>query len=174
LPSARPPAQRRWNASTGNPRTQVEPIGEARGNAHLAQRSAARLIPRREAAVRHVDFLNNGLPAPVATDITVPAGTFQAEALDFRNTRTHQYNLFVEKEFGGNVAGGGYLGWRQNHLTQYIPNIDLAPAAAGTIQPRRAFSATLPNVSSIPLIASDFEGTYNAMQLVFQCGSAVD
>lgn len=113
-------------------------------------------------------FLSSGLPAPVATDITVPTGTFQAEELDFKNTRTHQYNLFVEKEFAGNVVGGGYLGWRQDHLTQYIGNIDLAPAAPGTIQPRRAFSATLPNVSSIPLIASDFEGTYNAMQVVFQ------
>ena len=113
-------------------------------------------------------LLSNGLPAPVATDITVPAGTFQAEELDFKNTRTQQFNLFAEKEFAGNVIGGGYLGWRQDHLAQYIGNMDLAPAAAGTIQTRRAFVATLPNVSSIPLIASDFEGTYNAMQIVFQ------
>ncbi len=65
-------------------------------------------------------LLSNGLPAPVATDITVPTGTFQAEELDFKNTRTQQYNLFVEKEFSGNVIGGGYLGWRQDHLAQYI------------------------------------------------------
>jgi carboxypeptidase family protein len=113
-------------------------------------------------------FLQNGVPLPVATDITVPAGTFQAEVQDFKNTRSQQYNLFLEKEFAGNVIGGGYLGWRQDHLTQYIGNVDLAPAAAGTIQPRRAYSATLPNVSSIPLISSNYEGTYNAMQLVFQ------
>jgi hypothetical protein len=113
-------------------------------------------------------FLRDGLPPPSATDITVPSGTFQAEVLDFRNTRTHQYNVFVEKAIGGNLVGGGYLGWKQDHLTQYIGNIDLAPAGAGTIQPRRAFAATLPNVSSIPLISSNFEGTYNAMQLVFQ------
>ena len=113
-------------------------------------------------------FLSSGLPAPVATDITVPAGTFQAEQLDFKNTRTQQFNLFVEKEFAGNVLGGGYLGWRQDHLAQYLGNVDLAPAAAGTIQPRRAYAATLPNVSSIPLIASDYEGSYDAMQVVFQ------
>jgi hypothetical protein len=109
----------------------------------------------------------NGVPLPVPTDITVPAGTFQAENLDFKNTRTQQYNLFVEKEVAGNVIGGGYLGWYQDHMTQYIPNMDLAPAAAGAIQARRAFSATLPNVSSIPLISSNYLGTYNAMQLVF-------
>lgn len=113
-------------------------------------------------------FLRNGLPAPVATDITVPTGTFQAEVLDFRNTRTQQYNLFLEKEFAGNLIGGGYLGWKADHLTQYIGNVNLAPAAPGTIQPRRAFAATLPGVSSIPLISSTFEGTYNSMQLVFQ------
>ena len=46
--------------------------------------------------------------------------------------------------------------------------MDLAPAAPGAIQGRRAFASTLPNVSSIPLIASDYQGTYNAMQIVFQ------
>ncbi|HEV3058310.1 MAG TPA: carboxypeptidase regulatory-like domain-containing protein [Vicinamibacterales bacterium] len=113
-------------------------------------------------------FLANGLPPPVATDITVPSGTFQAEEPNFRNTRTQQYNVFVEKEFGGNVIGGGYLGWKADHVAQYIPNMDLAPAGPGAIQPRRAFAATLPNVSSLPLISSEYEGTYNALQLVFQ------
>ena len=113
-------------------------------------------------------FLRNGLPLPAATDITVPSGTFQAEELNFRNTRTHQYNLFVEKEMSGNVVGAGYLGWKADHLTQYIGNVDLAPAGPGAIQPRRAFAAPLPNVSAIPLVASDYEGTYNAMQVTFQ------
>jgi len=100
-------------------------------------------------------FLRNGLPLPAATDITVPSGTFQAEELNFRNTRTHQYNLFVEKEMSGNVVGAGYLGWKADHLTQYIGNVDLAPAGPGAIQPRRAFAAPLPNVSAIPLVASE-------------------
>jgi outer membrane receptor protein involved in Fe transport len=113
-------------------------------------------------------FLRNGLPLPTPASIAVPSGTFQAEVLDFKNTRVQQYNVIVEKEIGGNVIGGGYVGSKGDHLTQYIANIDLAPAAAGTIQPRRAFSATLPNVSSIPLISSNFDSTYNAMQLVFQ------
>src|SRR2546430_4409769 len=113
-------------------------------------------------------FLRNGLPLPAATDITVPSGTFQAEGLNFRNTRTHQYNLFVEKEMSGNVVGAGYLGWKADHLTQYIGNVDLAPAGPGAIQPRRAFAAPLPNVSAIPLVASDYEGTYNAMPVTFQ------
>ncbi len=112
-------------------------------------------------------FFDNGLPLPVATSIAVPSGTFQAEVLDFKNTRVQQYNVIVEKEISGNVIGAGYVGSKGDHLTQYIANVDLAPAAAGTIQPRRAYAATLPNVSSIPLISSNFDSTYNAMQLVF-------
>jgi outer membrane receptor protein involved in Fe transport len=113
-------------------------------------------------------FLRDGLPPPAATDITVPSGTFQAEQLDFKNTRTQQYNVFYERELGRNVFGAGYLGWKADHVAQYLGNVDLAPVGPGTIQPRRAFFSTLPNVSSIPLISSDYEGTYNAMQLVFQ------
>jgi hypothetical protein len=113
-------------------------------------------------------FTRNGVPPPLATPIDVPAGTFQAEQLDFKNTRTQQYNVFVEKELAGNVIGAGYLGMYQSHLTQYIGNVDLAPAAAGTIQPRRVYAATLPGVSAIPLISSDYLGTYNALQLTFQ------
>ena len=113
-------------------------------------------------------FLSNGVPPPVATSITPPTGTFQAEELNFKNTRTQQYNVFLEKEFAGNVFGAGYLGMYQGHLTQYVGNIDLAPAAAGAIQQRRAYYATLPGVSSIPLIASDYLGTYNAFQATFQ------
>ncbi len=69
---------------------------------------------------------------------------------------------------GNNVLGGGYLGWKADHLTQFIPNVDLAPVGPCAIQPRRIFSSTLPNVSSIPLISSGYQGTYNAMQIVFQ------
>jgi hypothetical protein len=113
-------------------------------------------------------FLRDGVPPPVATDITVPTGTFQAEELNFKNTRTQQYNVFLEKEVSGNVLGAGYIGMYQSHYTQYVGNVDLAPAAAGAIQPRRAYAATLPSVSSLPLISSDYLGTYNAFQAVFQ------
>ena len=113
-------------------------------------------------------FLRDGVPPPVPTSIAVPSGTFQAEEQNFKNTRTQQYNVFLEKELAGNVLGAGYLGMYQGHLTQYIGNVDLAPAAPGAIQPRRAYASTLPSVSSIPLIASDYLGTYNAFQATFQ------
>jgi hypothetical protein len=113
-------------------------------------------------------LLSSGTPLPVIGDITVPSGTFQAEALDFKNTRVRQYNVVVEKEIAGNVVGAGYVGWSADRYTQYLANVDLAPAGAGPIQPRRAFAATLPNVSQISLISDGYEAAYNAMQLTFQ------
>ena len=49
-------------------------------------------------------FLSNGLPPPVATSITPPTGTFQSEELNFKNTRTQQYNVFLEKEFAATCS----------------------------------------------------------------------
>jgi hypothetical protein len=74
----------------------------------------------------------------------------------------------AEKEFGGNVFSVGYVGSRGANVAFVIPNLDLAPAGPGAIQARRTYVAQLPNVTTIGMFASDFESTYNAMQLVFQ------
>ena len=115
--------------------------------------------------------LADGLPVvvPGDTSATGLTGTIRAVAQDFKSTRVQQFNLMMEKDLGGNVVSAGYVGSRGTRVaTANIPNINLAPAAAGGVQPRRAYSATLPNVSAIALVASRFESSYNAMQLVFQ------
>ena len=121
--------------------------------------------------------LSDGFPAPTATDPVNLSGALQAVPVDFKSTRAQQYNLFVEREFAGNVIGGGYLGWRATNVVPTsstnasaigVTNIDLAPAAPGPIQPRRRYAAQLPNVSSISLLLSDYEANYNAVQTVFQ------
>jgi hypothetical protein len=112
--------------------------------------------------------LSDGLPLPTPTDPINPAGTIIGVAQDFKNTRIQQFNLIAEKEFGGNVVSAGYVGSRGAHVAFVVPNLDLAPAAAGAIQQRRTYFGQLPGVTTIGLFASDFESTYNAMQLVFQ------
>ena len=112
--------------------------------------------------------LSDGLPLPTATDAANPAGTIIGVARDFKNTRVQQFNVIAEKEFAGNVFSAGYVGSRGAHVAFVVPNLDLAPAAAGAIQARRAYFAQLPGVTTIGLFASDFESTYDAMQLVFQ------
>ena len=113
-------------------------------------------------------LLSDGLPLPTATDATNPAGTIIGVAQDFKNTRVQQFNLIAEKDFGGNVFSAGYVGSRGAHVAFVIPNLDLAPAGPGAIQARRRYFAQLPGVTTIGLFASDFESSYDAMQLVFQ------
>ena len=112
--------------------------------------------------------LSDGLPLPTPTDAVNPAGTIIGVATDFKNTRVHQFNIVAEKDFSGNVFSAGYVGSRGDNVAFVVPNLDLAPAAPGAIQARRRFFAQLPNVTTIGLFASDFESSYDAMQLVFQ------
>src|SRR5437868_13573954 len=87
--------------------------------------------------------LADGLPLPTPTDAANPAGTIIGVQRDFRNTGTPQSNAIVEKEFGGNVIGGGCVGSRGGHRAFAIPKLDLAPAWPGPLQPRRTYFATL-------------------------------
>jgi hypothetical protein len=113
-------------------------------------------------------FLSDGLPLPTATDAANPSGTIIGVAQDFKNTRVQQFNVIAEKEFLGNVFAAGYVGSRGGHVAFVVPNLDLAPAGPGAIQPRRRYFSQLPGVTTIGLFASDFESSYDAMQLVFQ------
>jgi Carboxypeptidase regulatory-like domain len=112
--------------------------------------------------------LSDGLPLPTPTDAANPAGTIIGVQQDFKNTRTQQFNVIAEKEFAGNVIGGGYVGSRGAHVAFVVPNLDLAPPGPGAIQPRRTYVAQLPNVTTIGLFSSDFDSTYNALQVTFQ------
>src|SRR6185436_7193964 len=112
--------------------------------------------------------LSGGLPLPTPTDAANPAGTIIGVAQDFKNTRIHQFNVVAEKDFSGNVISAGYVGSRGDNVAFVVPNLDLAPAAPGAIQQRRKYFAQLPNVTTIGLFASDFESSYDALQLVFQ------
>jgi hypothetical protein len=113
-------------------------------------------------------FLSDGLPLPAPTDAVNLAGTIIGVEQNFKSTRVQQFNLIAEKELSGNVIGAGYVGSRGAHVAFAVPNLDLAPAAAGAIQARRTYAAQLPNVTTIGMFASDFQSRYNALQLVFQ------
>jgi hypothetical protein len=65
-------------------------------------------------------------------------------------------------------VGAGYVGSRGANVAVAIGNLDLAPVGAGLIQQRRTYSAQLPGATTVGMFDSDFDSTYNAMQLVFQ------
>jgi hypothetical protein len=117
-------------------------------------------------------FLSNGLPTPVPIDPVNPSGAIIAVDQRFKATRVQQFNLIVEKEFAGNVLGAGFVGSRGDRVLQNGgaagADINLAPVGPGTVQPRRALAALAPNITSVNLLITQYESSYNAMQLVFQ------
>jgi hypothetical protein len=117
-------------------------------------------------------FLSNGLPTPVAIDPVNPSGAIIAVDQHFKSTRVQQFNLVVEKEYRGNVVGAGYVGSRGDRALQNGgaagADFNLAPVGAGIVQPRRVLSTLAPNITSVNVLITQYETSYNAMQLVFQ------
>jgi hypothetical protein len=111
--------------------------------------------------------LADGLPLPTPTDYVNPSGSIVGVARDFKPTRAQQFHLTVEKEFAGSTVAASYVGSRATHLA-FSEEINLAPVGPGAVQPRRAFAARLPEVTSITMLTSDFQSFYDAMQLVFE------
>jgi carboxypeptidase family protein len=117
-------------------------------------------------------LLSNGLPTPVPIDPVNPSGAIIAVDQDFKSTRVQQFNVIVEKEFAGNVLGAGYVGSRGDRVLQNGgaagADFNLAPVGPGLVQPRRALSTLAPAITSVNLLITQYESSYNAMQLVFQ------
>jgi outer membrane receptor protein involved in Fe transport len=111
--------------------------------------------------------LGDGLPPLATNSLSDLSGALIATALDFKANRVQQFNMILEKELGGNVVSAGYVGSRGDQLATN-PNINLAPAGAGAVQPRRPFATAYPNVSNIAVFLNQGESHYDAMQLVFQ------
>jgi hypothetical protein len=117
-------------------------------------------------------LLSSGLPTPVPIDPVNPSGAIIAVDQDFKSTRVQQFNVIVEKEFAGNVLGAGYVGSRGDRVLQNGgaagADFNLAPVGPGLVQPRRALSTLAPAITSVNLLITQYESSYNAMQLVFQ------
>jgi hypothetical protein len=108
------------------------------------------------------------LPIPTATDAVNPSGSITAVGLDFRSTRVRQVNVIVDKELFGSVVSAGYIGSRGDRVAVANVPVNLAPVGPGTVQPRRPYNAALPGISAITIFKSDYESSYDALQLVFQ------
>ena len=111
-------------------------------------------------------FLKDGLPLVTFADPAQPTGNVIGTALDYKSDRAKQFNLMIEKEFGGNVLTAGYIGSRGDRLVQG-KNFNLAPAAAGAVDPRRPLYGQYPRISAANILTNLGKSTYNAAQFVF-------
>lgn len=123
-----------------------------------------------------------GLPTPTINSATNPSGSITA-ALDphFRSTYIEQFNLTVEREFGGFVGTLSYVGELGRRIAYYLNDFNtvtpsictFTPTAAGcpagyNFNNYRRFHATVPNVTSIPYLTSNAISNYHAMQAVLK------
>jgi hypothetical protein len=115
------------------------------------------------------ELLRNGLPlvdAPSAEPSGL-TGNFRVNDLDIKSTRTHQFNLQVEKAFGRNVVSMGYVGARGFREAQQ-ERINYAPPGPGAVQPRTPYYDTMPLLTQIDLLQTPARSWYDAFQVVFQ------
>ncbi|PWU05467.1 MAG: hypothetical protein C5B51_14485 [Terriglobia bacterium] len=110
-----------------------------------------------------------------APPVTIPAldnqlpGTVGAHARDYPQAYIMQWNLTVQKQFGGNVVSAGYVGQVARHL-QYAPNLNIPPPSPnglGNYYPR-VFAGVMPNLASINNYTATGASEYNAAQLSFE------
>jgi outer membrane receptor protein involved in Fe transport len=111
-------------------------------------------------------FFSTPLPTPVQATPAV-AGTIAAVDTDLKSSYLHQYNVMVEQELWGGSVTAGYVGSKGRRMWMAIPNLNYAPAGAGTINPRRYYAAAAPNLTTLGMLRSAGQQDYNAMQLAF-------
>ncbi|MCU1223512.1 MAG: hypothetical protein JWQ42_1605 [Edaphobacter sp.] len=137
-----------------------------------------------QAAASGAQYLKfaGGLPSPTINSATNPSGSVTA-ALDpkFRSTYIEQFNLTAEREFLGFVGSLSYVGELGRHVGYYLSDYNtvtpsictFTPTAAGcpanyNFNNFRRFRATVPNVTSIPLLTSNAISNYHALQAVLK------
>ena len=81
-------------------------------------------------------LLKNGLPVVNFSSPSSPAGNVIGTDINYKSDRAKQFNIMLEKQFGGNVVTAGYIGAIGDRLQQGV-NHNLAPAAPGNVNLRR-------------------------------------
>lgn len=111
-------------------------------------------------------FLATPLPTPTLGTPTL-SGTIAAVDTNLKSSYLHQFNGMVEQELWGSSISVGYVGSRGRRLWMAIPNLNYAPAGAGTVNPRRPYFNVAPNLTTLGLLKSAGVQDYNALQMSF-------
>lgn len=117
---------------------------------------------------------SDGLPTQLAVtpanfDPTNPTGAFRQVDQFARTPYSESYSLNLQKALPWNVLFEvGYVGTRGVKLPGSIEGNPAPPGDPTTLQERRIYYSTIPNVSSITLFSNQFASTYNALQVKAQ------
>jgi hypothetical protein len=113
----------------------------------------------------------DGLPTQLAVtpenfDPNNPTGAFRQVARNVPTPYVESYSLNVQKALPGNLMiQAGYVGTHGVHLPGNLEGDPAPPGDPSTLQQRRIYYSTMPNVTSITLFENIFFSDYNALQL---------
>ncbi len=117
---------------------------------------------------------SDGLPTQLAVtpenfDPNNPTGAFRQVYAKARTPYVESYSFNIQKAAPGNLLFEvGYVG---THGVKLPGNIEGDPAPPGdpaTLQQRRIYYSTLPNITGITLFTNEFSSVYNALQVKAQ------
>jgi hypothetical protein len=111
-----------------------------------------------------INRLSDGLPAAVATDPSNPTGTLTPVAFDLKTPYVEQFNLTLQRQLPlALVATASWVAALGRDQPIGMP-VDQPLPGAGSLQPRRPYYSTFPNVSSITEYGDWGNSNYNALQ----------
>jgi outer membrane receptor protein involved in Fe transport len=126
-----------------------------------------------------IGTLSQGIPVPLQVsdfpttsngnlDLTkIVPSSLGAVDTDMKPSLNMQFNVLLEKQFGSNVLGIGYVGMRGRDLMMAIGDINRAlPTGTATPSPR-PYAATAPRITSIGYYTTQGISDYNALQVTF-------
>jgi hypothetical protein len=107
-------------------------------------------------------------PGGTTLDLTkIPPSSLGAVDTNFQASYNMQFNVTLEKQFGGNVVSAGYVGMRGRDLVMAIGDINRAlPSGSAPALPR-PYATLAPRITSIGYYTTQGESAYNALQLTF-------
>ena len=119
---------------------------------------------------------SGGLPTPVPASITQPGATIpDAVSPHFRTSYVQQFNVTVQKEWGGNVVTGSYVGLLGRQLAQLMKDLNAAPPAdySAMADPdaqneARPYYSKYPDLGLIGFFKTGGNSTFNALETSFE------
>ena len=105
-----------------------------------------------------------GVPA-----ITAPSAARITRPLNSPDSYDEQFNLLLQKEYGGTVATIGYVAELGRKIYNSVPNLDLpapsGPSPAGTAAAPGPYASALPGVTTINQYGPFGASSYNSLQV---------
>jgi hypothetical protein len=118
-----------------------------------------------------ITHISDGLPTYLAPtvanfDTHNPSGSFDQVDAHSPTPYTQSFNFTVERTLPGSILlEAAYVGAKGVHLPGEVDGNPAPPGPAATMNQRRIYAGTIPNVTDITHMVDGFASTYHSLQL---------